>query len=168
MKAKHAMRYAARNELLRSFGFRSYEAYLRSDEWKALRAEVLAEFPQCICCESKSQVVHHVRYDSATLLGVHRLHLAPLCRACHEKMEILPGGEKATMAQANTLMLQMAGKKNQKQAWLKNFYHERKKWKTKRGIDAGARKQAWRRARDEAENKPRDYSGIFYIRARRR
>jgi hypothetical protein len=168
MKEKHAIRYAARNELLLSFGYRSYKKYLASDEWKKLRAEVFAEYPTCICCESQSQVVHHVRYDSATLLGVHRLNLAPLCHACHEKMEVLAGGEKATLAHANTLMFDMARKKNPKQQWLERFYRERKQWKSKSAVDAGARKQAWRRARDEAENQPRDYSGVFWIRARRR
>jgi len=168
VKERHALKYAARNELLRSFGYRSYKSYLASDEWKSLRAQVFAEFPHCICCESKSQVVHHFRYDSATLLGVHRLHLAPLCHACHEKMEVLPSGEKATLSHANTLMLEMARKKNPKQLWLQKFYSERKQWKSKSGVDAYSRKQAWQRAREEAQNQPRDYSGVFWIKARRR
>lgn len=168
MREDHAMRYATRDELCKSFGFFSYKAYLRSDEWRSIRDGVLQEFEQCICCERPSKVVHHVRYDSATLLGVHTLNLAPMCRQCHELIEVLEDGSKGSMARANTLMFELARKKNPKQAWLQRFYHDRKVWKDKSHIDARARKAAWRRRRDEKENPPRDYSGVFWIRARRR
>jgi hypothetical protein len=168
MKHKHSMRYATRDALLRSLGFRSYKAYLQSDEWRDIRARVFQEYSECICCDSKVEVVHHFRYDSATLLGIHLLHLAPLCHQCHQKIEILGDGEKASMAQANTLMLDMARKKNAKQLWLQRFHHERKQWKSKRLVDVEARRDAWQRKVHEQHNKPRDYSGVFWIRARRR
>ena len=170
MKERHAFIYAVRNELLLSFGFKSYKQYLKSSEWAEIRAAVFAEYTECICCPSKAQVVHHVRYDSATLLGVHRLNLAPLCNACHELMEIDEQGEKCSLARANTLMLEMARRKDAKQPWLQRFYKDRGRFKSKKRVDAGARKQAWRRRRDEREQEslPRDYSGVFWIRARRR
>lgn len=168
MREDHAMKYAIRDELCKSFGFYSYKAYLRSDEWRSIRNAVLQEFADCICCDRPSKVVHHLRYDSATLLGVHSLNLAPLCRECHEHIELLEDGTKASMSRANTLMLELARKKNAKQLWLHRFYHERKAWKSTRHVDASSRKKAWRRKRDEKENQPRDYSGVFWIRARRR
>ena len=168
MREDHALKYATRDELCKLFGFFSYKAYLRSDEWRAIRNGVLAEYPECICCHSPSKVVHHVKYDSATLLGLHSLNLAPLCRECHERIEIMEDGTKACMSRANTLMLELVRKKNPKQLWLHRFYHDRKKWKRDRQVDAHARRAAWRRKRDEKENPPRDYSGVFWIRARRR
>jgi len=170
MKEKHALIYSIRNELLLSFGFRSYKHYLKSDEWAAIRSAVFEEYSECICCDHAAQVVHHVRYDSATLLGLYRLHLAPLCKSCHEFMEIDEDGEKGSLARANTLMMEMARRKNPKQRWLQRFYKERKLIKTKRRVDASERKAAWRRKRDEKETRdvPRDYSGVFWIRARRR
>jgi len=170
MKQKHAFRYAVRDEMLISFGFKTYKHYLKSEEWAAIRSEVFKEYPECICCDHATQVVHHVRYDSATLLGLHRLNLAPLCKACHERIEINEDGEKDSLARANTLMLELARLKNPKQTWLLRFYRDRGKFKAKRGIDAQACKQAWRRKRDAQEQQlqPRDYSGVFWIRARRR
>lgn len=168
MREDHAMRYAIRDELVRSFGFFSYKAYLRSDEWRSIRNRVLAEFPECICCDKPSKVVHHVRYDSATLLGLHVLNLAPMCRECHERIEILDDGTKASMARANTLMFELSRKKNPKQLWLHRFYHERKPWRSRLHVDGKARKAAWRRRQDEKQNPPRDYSGVFWVRARRR
>jgi len=171
MRDDHAFVYKVRNELLKAFGYRSYKQYLKSDEWAAIRASVLARHAECICCSSKPEVVHHVRYDSATLLGVHTLNLAPLCMACHERIEVDEDGEKGSLARANTLMLDLARNKNPKQPWLVAFYKERKQWKSRSRVDAGARKAAWRRERDEKEQLKtpiRDYSGVFWIKARRR
>ena len=170
MKEKQAFVYEVRNELLLAFGYRTYKQYLKSHEWASIRSQVFAEYEYCICCDSRAQVVHHVRYDSATLLGVHRLNLAPLCHRCHEAMEIDECGNKGSLARANTLMFEMARKKNPKQPWLTAFYTERKAFKSKRRCDCSERKRAWRRKRDalEEEAKPKDYSGVFWIRARRR
>ena len=168
MREKHAFVYATRNELLIAFGYRTYKQYLKSDEWKAMRARVFEQYQECICCTTSAQVVHHVKYDSATLLGLHTLNLAPLCRACHERMEIDEAGDKAALSRANTLMFEMARKKDPKQLWLTRFYKERKPWKAKRQVDNSARKAAWQRKREERQNAPRDYSGVFWIRARGR
>lgn len=170
MREKHRFVYSVRNELLLSFGYRTYREYLKSEEWAGIRAQVFAEYSECICCDSAAEVVHHVKYDSATLLGLHRLHLAPLCNRCHELMEIDENGDKGALSRANTMMLDMARKKDPKQAWLRAFYTQRKAWKSKRRVDASARKEAWQRqrARQEEQSTPRDYSGVFWIRARRR
>lgn len=168
MKHKHAMRYATRDALLRSFGYRNYKEYLKSDEWREIRSRVFEQYQDCICCESKAEVAHHLRYDSSTILGLHIFHLAPLCHDCHRKIEILDDGDKASMAQANTLMFDLARKKDPKQPWLRAFYKSRKETKTTRLADASARRDAWKRIVHEKNNKPRDYSGVFWIRARRR
>jgi hypothetical protein len=168
MREKHAFVYSTRNELLIAFGYRTYKQYLKSDEWKAIRQRVFQQYSECICCDRAAEVVHHVKYDSATLLGLHTLNLAPLCRSCHERMEIDESGEKGSLARANTLMLDMARKKNPKQEWLLRFYRDRKPWKSKRQVDNSARKAAWHRRTEEKQEVPRDYAGVFWIRARRR
>jgi hypothetical protein len=85
-------------------------------------------------------------------------------------MELDENGEKGSLGRANTMMFEMARKKNPKQVWIQRFLRERKQYKPKRGADAKERKAAWRRKRDEkeAESLPQDYSGVFWIRARRR
>jgi hypothetical protein len=173
MKEKHSFVYSVRNELLISFGYRTYKQYLKSDEWAAIRSAVFSEYPECICCTHASQVVHHVKYDSATLLGLHRLHLAPLCNACHERIEIDENGDKGSLGRANMMMFDMARKKNPKQEWLQRFYRDRKSCKETRTADNPDRKNALRRKHiKEREEKqaslPKDYSGVFWIRARRR
>ena len=170
MKEKHALVYAVRDELLSGFGYRTYKQYLKSDEWAGIRSGVFARYQECICCSSQPQVVHHVKYDSATLLGLHPYHLAPLCHRCHELMELDANGDKGSLARANTMMFEMARKKDAKQPWLLAFYAGRKDWKHKRHADCRERGEAFRKRREANEEAVvrRDYSGVFWIRARRR
>ncbi len=170
MKEKHAFVYSVRNELLIAFGYRTYKQYLKSDEWAQIRGRVFAEYSHCICCDHAAEVVHHVRYDSATILGLHIANLAPLCSACHERMEIDQNGDKASLSRANTMMFDLARKKDKKQKWLTEFYRGRKESKPHRSVDCRERRKAVQRQRDqrEQEEAPRDYSGVFWIRARRR
>lgn len=124
IEAKRRMPYMVRNEVLKALGYRTYKEYLASEDWKAIRASVLDRFPFCICCESRSQVVHHLRYDSRTMLGINNANLAPLCHRCHETIEI-DNGQKTTMGSANMLLFDLARKKDKKQQWLIEFYKNR-------------------------------------------
>lgn len=121
---KRRMPYMVRNEVLKSIGYRTYKEYLASEDWKSLRKSILDRFVFCICCDSKAQVVHHLRYDSRTLLGINNANLAPLCHKCHEAIEI-ENGEKTRMGTANVLLFAMARKKDSQQVWLMEFYKNR-------------------------------------------
>lgn len=67
-------------------GYGSYEAYLRSPWWKALRLKVLArDQHRCRRCNSRLQLsVHHKHYGN---LGRESLStLETLCATCHRKI----------------------------------------------------------------------------------
>ena len=70
----------------------SYQAYLRSPEWKEKRKELLEEVNhECEDCGSdKNLQVHHLNYDN---LGEEELgeDVEVLCRDCHEDKEIEKG-----------------------------------------------------------------------------
>ena len=118
--AKGREKYDMRNVALSQLGYRSYTEYLQSDDWKAIRTEVLSKSPLCLCCEKEAQVVHHVRYDSATLLGLRHHVLATLCHACHESIEI-QDGEKVALGQANNQLFYKARKTPTGAAWIKHY-----------------------------------------------
>lgn len=68
------------------------DVYLKSEDWKNLRAAVLAtKAPdgKCsICLKAKPLDVHHIDYKN--LWDVHPKDLQPLCRGCHDQVhEIL-------------------------------------------------------------------------------
>lgn len=62
------------------------EEYLRSDEWKVLRAKVMLPGARCFKCTVRSATdPHHMRYRS--IVDVRPSDLVPLCRDCHEFVE---------------------------------------------------------------------------------
>ena len=67
------------------------EVYLRSEDWKNLRAAVLAApiwQGRCwICQHKKKRDVHHLRYRR--LYNVRLSDLIPLCRTCHTTLHTL-------------------------------------------------------------------------------
>ncbi len=72
--------------------FMSYyrDVYLKSEEWKTLRLEVLKTFHfACKLCKTKDGIidVHHLDYRN--LWDVKKKDLVPLCRACHIKVHAL-------------------------------------------------------------------------------
>ena len=167
--------YQVRNEVVRVLGYRDYKAYLRSDEWRELRAAILQQYPSCICCDQFSQVVHHVRYISQTMAGMDgfRHYLAPLCHACHEKIEITEDGEKGSMPRANTMMFDLARKKDPKQPWLKAYYDGCAARKRMGGMGAFRDHAQRREAHDKAAAdrrpvQPFDGEGVFWFRAGKR
>ena len=55
--------------------------YLRSDEWKALRNQVMNLHCVCECCGDKATDVHHMVYRN--LVDIKVTDLLPVCRECH-------------------------------------------------------------------------------------
>lgn len=59
------------------------EEYLKSDEWKTLRSQVLDTKPLCQCCKKiLATDVHHLVYRN--IVDIKITDLLPVCRACHE------------------------------------------------------------------------------------
>lgn len=94
--------YEERDQLLRGLGFPSYQDYLNSPLWKAIRRRVLGKRgSQCLLCGVTATTVHHTEYSVATLRGKKTNTLVPLCRTCHELAEFGTGGSKVPLAEAN-------------------------------------------------------------------
>jgi hypothetical protein len=77
-----------RQAALKRLGFDSYAGYLKSPEWRALRARYRAsDLPQACICESDEVHLHHMTYDR---VGAERLtDLTPLCANCHALIHVL-------------------------------------------------------------------------------
>lgn len=64
------------------------DVYLKSEDWKNLRASVLASEVfdhRCFVCRRRKKLdVHHVRYNN--LWDVSTADLIPLCRLCHSRV----------------------------------------------------------------------------------
>lgn len=82
------VRSAARDARLQALGFADYSEYLRSPEWRGVKARYIAsDLPQtCICGEIEVDM-HHLTYER---VGQERItDLMPLCRTCHEMVHDL-------------------------------------------------------------------------------
>lgn len=86
--------YATRDEVLIRMGFGSYAEYLESPFWKAIRDAKLAVDPNCELCDVPATEVHHLSYRRGALSGKKRHALVSICRKCHHRVEIRPGGSK--------------------------------------------------------------------------
>jgi hypothetical protein len=65
-----------------ALGFSSYEEYLLSSLWLEKRQFLLESQPVCdVCKERRSQVVHHLRYDSVG--NEQSGDVVCLCQFCH-------------------------------------------------------------------------------------
>lgn len=100
--------YAIRNELLREMGYQSYKEYLQTALWQSIRARVLCENQTCqMCNKETSTIVHHLKYDKATLSGKSIKRLRALCEICHHIIEF-DGDRKNSLKQANEAYLRIA------------------------------------------------------------
>jgi hypothetical protein len=102
--------YQKRNEELPLIGYAGYREYLKSPEWATIRQAMLAKAPRCLTCDKQACVVHHLKYDTRTLLGLDTTWLVSLCDGCHELIEITPTGKKRSLARANETLLALAAK----------------------------------------------------------
>lgn len=97
--------YGERDDALRELGYQSYSAYLKSEEWKLLRAEVMPPGCKCIVCSREATDLHHFSYSVSVLLGVHKELLLPLCRKCHEDVELDEKRKKRPLWESQAILI---------------------------------------------------------------
>ena len=95
--------YARRNRTLLELGFRSYQDYLRSDLWQAIRLRILGGWQRECRCGKTAFEVHHTSYSRAVLLGEDQSGLLPVCRECHQRAEY-SGCRKRPLAKVNAIL----------------------------------------------------------------
>lgn len=67
-----------------------YSDYLKTKEWKEIRAKIFARDKHCQVCSKKSNLqVHHITYDEKVMKGIDLSELICLCEDCHEKVETM-------------------------------------------------------------------------------
>lgn len=89
--------YRKRNSKLAALGLaNSYQEYLQSSHWKALRAKVLErDNHECTACGKPATVVHHTKYTVANLTATEPYpSLISLCHSCHRFIEFFQDGRK--------------------------------------------------------------------------
>ena len=99
--------YQYRDAILKELGYKNYTEYLKSDDWRTLRDEVLTFRKRCSVCDDAATVVHHYSYEAAVILGMQKRLLLPLCDGCHEFIEIDADGNKRTLPSAQGTILRM-------------------------------------------------------------
>lgn len=138
--------YRIRKFSLSEIGYASYQEYLASEDWKKIRKEKLEKFPVCLLCDKPSCQVHHLDYDSATLLGLEDRLLAALCDSCHEGIEFnhYKNGEKRTIENTNKAFRAAAKKTERGMKFLRNLeilaeFRSKNKIRLGAGIDHAKR-----------------------------
>ncbi len=93
--------YHDRDSLITALGYADYQDYLRSAEWKKIRAVVLRRYRyKCALCSSKAKAVHHITYSRAVLLGEDKAGLVPVCKQHHLIIEFDDDREKRSLQEA--------------------------------------------------------------------
>lgn len=93
--------YRRRNKRLRDMGFSSYEDYLLSELWAAIRVKVLArDGRKCQACGKPASIAHHSSYSKGTLDGQNLRGIWSLCRPCHKFIEFSGDGAKTPVKKA--------------------------------------------------------------------
>lgn len=138
--------YGERNRVLRDMGFPTYADYLKSALWSQIRSAVLGNGRPCVRCSQPANQVHHADYAPKTLDGSDISALHPVCRICHELGELDQNGNKKTLNDANSLLLQRLNIDNKK---LNKMVAKKRGANVAKSLDAQARKYALRKA-DEA------------------
>src|SRR3990167_300812 len=102
---KRRKAYGYRNRILRSMGFNSYDAYLKSFLWQRIRSEQLQLKPFCWACGGIATQIHHKKYFRRDLDGTRRRNLLSLCGNCHYGSEFrIKDGLKVSPAGANRVL----------------------------------------------------------------
>jgi hypothetical protein len=103
--SKTSMGRRQRDFVLRSYGYKNYTTYLRSELWSSIRAKVLHRaFCACGCGREATQV-HHKEYTEANLLGETLHGLVALNGDCHHGIEF-DGKRKTRLDEANRQLQQ--------------------------------------------------------------
>ncbi|KKM74076.1 hypothetical protein LCGC14_1404030 [marine sediment metagenome] len=104
--------YGKRDRLIKSLGFDSYQDYLDSGFWKAIRNRILKrDLNSCTICGSPANQVHHLRYTPKVLLGIKTKWLKSICSSCHYTVEFSDGC-KVTVGQAGKRTIKLIKKNN--------------------------------------------------------
>ena len=109
--------YGKRNRRLAKHGIAdSYQEYLKSDLWAAIRARALElDGHKCRCCGSRATQVHHTNYTKATLEGTSLKALISLCRPCHKFIEFDADGNKVHPTQVRKRFFMLCATKRKRQ-----------------------------------------------------
>jgi len=91
-----AMRaYKDRDVALSQLGYGSYREYLKSKAWKDIYARVMDKGDgKCVLCDGTATQCHHTFYSKKNLTGKKIAGIVPMCRDCHERIELMPDGKK--------------------------------------------------------------------------
>ena len=82
-------------QFLEWHGFGSYQEYLESDMWFAIRKRIWSrDKGLCVVCSQPGQCVHHRSYKAKVLRGDYDPWLITLCASCHEYIEFELDGRK--------------------------------------------------------------------------
>lgn len=107
------VQFTSRNNELKDYGFTSYQDFLKSDFWKAMREKLRSkpQFKKCYCCGSEDRIeLHHFKYKNF-LDGSSSKNIAPTCRNCHEKIHKLSREKNITFKHAARKIRQISGYK---------------------------------------------------------
>lgn len=89
MKANYNRKqFTMRNELLKDYGFTSYQEFLNSEFWRAMKDSLKTKksFQFCYGCGNGGKLeFHHWKYKNF-LDGANSKNLITMCRECHEQV----------------------------------------------------------------------------------
>jgi hypothetical protein len=98
--------------VLAKMGFQSYEAYLLSPLWAAIRQRKWEEDGKvCWGCGEPADSVHHADYSLGVLKGEALHRLFSVCEACHKMCEFFLG-VKLGPGEATRLLQQKRKERN--------------------------------------------------------
>ena len=96
-----------RSEVLKELGFHSMTNYLASPLWQRIEARAfLCHGPNCRLCGAIAEVIHHLGYGRAVMLGRSFHQLAPLCLECSQLVTVRKG-RKLTPNQSHTAYIRL-------------------------------------------------------------
>lgn len=83
----------------------TYDDYLRSPEWRTIRARVLKRDNHKCRCGAKAQHVHHRSYDADVMMGLNDAKLIALCEPCHNRITFRQDHSKRGHRETERLLL---------------------------------------------------------------
>ena len=87
--------YEGRGSVLAEMGFTSYQQYLESPLWSAIRKRHLKVMHySCQICKDRANQVHHRQYRMVDLQGETSKQLVAICQNCHRWIEFDDDGTK--------------------------------------------------------------------------
>lgn len=112
--------YHQRNLILKELGFvdttghASYFNYLRSSLWHAIRRRAYKiHGHNCKLCPRKATTIHHLSYTRTVLLGQDYTQLAPLCKICHNRVELHRGRKRKLIGAQHSYTVLLAKRMEQ-------------------------------------------------------